>query len=517
MPAKPLALFARLGLALCFALTLLVAQADDGASAEVKVALIHVNDVYQIGPIDPQGPKGPRGGLARLSTLVHELRQEVPDTLFVFGGDTISPGVESGLFFGKQMIAAWNALGVDLAVPGNHEFDFGEAVARERFAESRFPWLAANLTAESPLPAVKPSELRTLNGVRVGFVGLLTPETATLSKPGPNLRFTELLAAARREAAALRAQGAAAVVGLTHCGLAEDRALAASGLFDLILGGHDHHVVNEMVGRTPIFKAGSDARDALHVRLRFAPQPTGGHRLTGMAWDMVPVDGRWAEDPKVLALDADYQQQGGYLLDGVVAETATALDARGETLRRGESNIGDYAADAVRAAMTADVAILNGGGFRSDRLLGPGPLTRRDLAGLLPFRNPLVLLAVTGAQLRAVLEHGIGQRVERGQSGAMPQVSGLRLVYDPRRPRGQRIVELSVGGQPLRDDVTYRLATSNYLAGGGDGYAMLKGLPVLRPAEGSPIETDVVLEAMQRDGRNGPITPTADSRVVARP
>jgi 2',3'-cyclic-nucleotide 2'-phosphodiesterase (5'-nucleotidase family) len=99
----------------------------------------------------------------------------------------------------------------------------------------------------------------------------------------------------------------------------------------------------------------------------------------------------------------------------------------------------------------------------------------------------------------------------------MPQVSGLRLVYDPRRPRGQRIVELSVGGQPLRDDVTYRLATSNYLAGGGDGYAMLKGLPVLRPAEGSPIETDVVLEAMQRDGRNGPITPTADSRVVARP
>ena len=81
-----------------------------------------------------------------------------------------------------------------------------------------------------------------------------------------------------------------------------------------------------------------------------------------------------------------------------------ALDARGETLRRGESNIANFAADAVRAAMGADVALLNAGGFRSDHVLGPGPITRRDVLALLPFQNPLLLLSVTGAQLRAALE-----------------------------------------------------------------------------------------------------------------
>jgi 5'-nucleotidase len=486
---------------------MLAAQAAD---RPVEVGLIHVNDVYQIAPIDP---KGPRGGLARLATLVRAIKREAPATLFVFGGDTLSPGVESGLFKGRQMMAAWNALGVDLAVPGNHEFDFGPAVLRERLAESRFPWLAANLAAVPPLPAVKASELRSVAGVAVGFVGLITPETETLSKPGPDIRFAGLIEAARREAAVLRARGAAVVVGLIHCGLAEDRALAASGVFDLILGGHDHHVVNELVGRTPLFKAGSDARDALHLRLRFE-RDGDAHRLAGMAWDLLPVDGRWAEDPAVAALGAEFEREVDRLLGATVATAAVALDARGATLRRGESNIGNYAADAVRVAMGADVALLNGGGFRADRLLGPGPLTRRDLLGLLPFQNPLVLLSVSGAQLRAVLEHGLGLRVERGQSGAMPHVSGLRLNYDAQRPAGRRIVAIEVGGTPLRDDATYKLAVSNYLAGGGDGYAMLKGLPVLRPAEGSPIETEVLIEAMARDGR---IAPAADGRIAPLP
>jgi hypothetical protein len=89
------------------------------------------------------------------------------------------------------MMRAWNAMRLDFAVPGNHEFDFGEEVARERFAESRFPWLAANLHAEPPLPMLRATELRELGGVRLGFLGLITPETATLSKPGPRIRFED--------------------------------------------------------------------------------------------------------------------------------------------------------------------------------------------------------------------------------------------------------------------------------------------------------------------------------------
>jgi 2',3'-cyclic-nucleotide 2'-phosphodiesterase (5'-nucleotidase family) len=162
--------------------------------------------------------------------------------------------------------------------------------------------------------------------------------------------------------------------------------------------------------------------------------------------------------------------------------------------------------------MGADIAMLNAGGFRSDTILGPGPITRRDVLSLLPFQNPLLLLSVTGAELRAALEHGLDRRVTNGQSGALPHASGLRIVYDPSRPKGQRIVELTANGQPLRDEASYRLATSNYLAGGGDGYAMLKGLPVLRAAEGSPLETEVLLDAMERAGT---LAPQLDGRLRA--
>lgn len=499
--------FARFALVLGLLCVAALGLAQDKA-AVVEVGLVHVNDIYQIAPVDP---KAQRGGLARLAGLVGRIRGEHPATLFVFGGDTLSPGIESGLFKGAQMMRAWNAMGVDLAVPGNHEFDFGEEVLRQRLSESRFPWLAANLVATPPLPMVSAGEIRSMGGVRIGFLGLITPETATLSKPGPNIRFEELIAATRRQAAMLRADGAAAVVALTHNNLVEDRELAASGVVDLILGGHDHHLITETFNRTPILKAGSDARDALHVRLRFA-RDGERHRLLGIAWDILPVDSRWPEDAKVKALADDVERQVGARLNERIAESDVALDARGETLRRGESNIASFAADAVRAAMGADVALLNAGGFRADRVIGPGPLTRRDVMSLLPFQNPLLLLSISGAQLREALEHGIDLRIVHGQSGAMPQVSGVRLAYDPSLPRGSRIVELVVAGVPVAADTRYTLATSQYLALGGDGYSALKALTVLRPAEGSPVETDVLLQAMERAGR---IAPRADARIKA--
>lgn len=477
----------------------------------VELGFIHVNDIYQIAPI---APGEPRGGLARLATLVQQIKARNPATLFVFGGDTLFPSVESGLFQGRQMIAAWNRLGLDLAVPGNHEFDFGEALFRDRLQESRFPWLAANLHAEQPLAGHKASELREMQGVKVGIVGLITPEVPSLAKPGVGLRFEPLLNAAGREVAALRQQGAQVIVGLTHNTLAEDRELAASGLFDLILGGHEHQLITELVGRTPIFKAGSDARDALHVRLRLSrSSPDAAWQLEGLGWDIIPVDGRWAEDGGVTADLADYARQTRELMQIPIAATRVALEARSQVLRTQESNLGNYIADAVRQALAADVALINGGGIRGDRILGPGPLTRHDVLSLLPFQNHLVLLAINGAQLQEVLEHGLDRRVTRGYSGSMPQISGMRLEYDPHQPKGRRIVRLEIGDQAVQPEATYRLATSTYLAGGGSDFPVFSTLPILRPAEGSPTETEVLIEALQRDGE---IAPRVEGRVLQR-
>ena len=148
--------------------------------------------------------------MSRLATLVRQARRENPNTVFVLAGDTLSPSVESRVLRGAQMVAALNAIGLDLATFGNHEFDFGPGVLRERIAESRFVWLASNVVdrpSGRPFGDAAPDLLLTFDGVRVGFLGLTTPETAWVSSPGPDVVFGDPRVAGGEAAARLRARG----------------------------------------------------------------------------------------------------------------------------------------------------------------------------------------------------------------------------------------------------------------------------------------------------------------------
>src|SRR5262245_3093056 len=115
--------------------------AQQKTACNVKVTLLQVNDVYQFAPVD----QGTRGGLGRLMTLKKSIQHENPNTLLLMSGDTISPSVESITYKGAQMIEAWNAVGLDYATFGNHEFDFGPDVLKQRIGESKFGWVAANV------------------------------------------------------------------------------------------------------------------------------------------------------------------------------------------------------------------------------------------------------------------------------------------------------------------------------------------------------------------------------------
>ncbi|MBA2340371.1 MAG: metallophosphoesterase, partial [Pyrinomonadaceae bacterium] len=166
----------------------------------VRVTLLQVNDVYQISPTD----KGTRGGLARLATLRRKIAGESPNTLFLLGGDTLAPSVASNIFKGRQMIAAWNAVGLDYAVLGNHEFDFGDNVLRERMKESRFTWFGANVIDRrtgKPFGAMPPFVIREFGGVKIGLFGILTPETERTSKASADVQFLDPCETARKTAA----------------------------------------------------------------------------------------------------------------------------------------------------------------------------------------------------------------------------------------------------------------------------------------------------------------------------
>jgi 5'-nucleotidase len=494
-------------LELLLGLIFMVEASSCRAADPVRITLMLLNDVYQISPVD----KGRNGGLARVATLRQKIAQESPNSLLILGGDTISPSVASSTFKGEQMIAAWNAVGLDLAVLGNHEFDFGPEILKSRLGESRFTWLGANVidrVSGRPFGGIKASEMRVFDGIKVGFLGVVTDDTPKSSRPGGDIRFLDPIAVARREAAILRRRGANLVVAITHLGIERDRILAASGAVDLILGGHDHTLMHELVGHTPIFKVGSDARLLGRIDLAMNHRT---RRLEHISWTSIPVTGATPDDPAAAKVIQDYESRLAVLLDVPVGDTAVPLDARQESNRSRETNLGSWLADIYRTSVKADVAIINGGSIRSNAIVEAGKLTRRDVLTLLPFENPIVKLKVPGKLLREALEHGIAELPGNSEAGKFPQVSGLRFSFDANQARGSRIIELTVGGAPLDESRQYSVALNGYLAEGRDGYAMFKGLPYLLSPENAPSETSEVIDALARQGS---IAPKTDGRIM---
>lgn len=498
---------------LAVALLLLAAAASSAQQKNtneeclVNITLLQVNDVYQFAPVD----RGAAGGLGRLSTLRKQVLKESPNTLFLMSGDTISPSVESNTYKGAQMIDAWNAIGLDFAVFGNHEFDFGPEELVKRIKESRFTWLGANVVdvktgktfADTP-----PFVIREFQGVKLGIFGIVLPDTKLTSRPGPNVDFQDVCATATKTVAQMRASGAQVIVALTHLSMAEDKALAhcVEGI-DVIIGGHEHTLLQSLSERTPIFKMTSDAREMGRIQLNVSAK---SGRLQSIDWEIIPVNSSVAEDPQFASVMSKYDK----LLKELsvpVGRTSVELHAKSKESRTVETNIGDFIVDAFRKATGADVALMNGGSIRADDIMPAGELTLREIFSILPFANPVVKIEVTGATLRKALEHGVSQSAESGEPGRFPQVSGIRFSFDASRPVGSRVMEVSVNGQPLDEKKTYTLATSTFLAvDGGDGYEMLKGAPFLiKPEEGQKAP-DILKNAISSVDA---ISPQVDGRI----
>ncbi|HEU5194568.1 MAG TPA: 5'-nucleotidase C-terminal domain-containing protein, partial [Methylomirabilota bacterium] len=412
----------------------------------------------------------------------------------------------STLLRGQHMIAGMNAIGLDLATFGNHEFDFGPALLAERMRESTFTWLSANVLDRRlgrPFGGARADLVLTLAGVRVGLFGLTLPDTARTSNPGPDVEFHDPIATARAISADMRKNGVQLIVALTHQDMAADRATARAADLDVVLGGHEHEPLVAEEGKALITKAGSDARYLVQIDLWFASDG----RLRERSWTFHEVSARLPDDPEAARVVAAYAERLGRELDIVVGHTATPLDARRAPLRTQETNIGDFVADVIRAHLKTDVALMNGGGIRSDRIVPAGPLTRRDVISLVPFNNVVVVLEMTGARLREALEFGLVDRERQG--GQFLQVSGLALTFDPGRPPGDRIVSAQVGGAPLASDARYRVAVIDFLARGGGGITAFRDARVLTGYGSGPLLSEIVLSAITAAGT---IAPEVDGR-----
>lgn len=506
----PVAFIAMLALALA-ASEFRRAAAQEQRECPVRVTLLQVNDVYQFAPVDG----GTRGGLARVLTLRKQIMSESPHTLFFLAGDTLSPSIESNTYKGKQMIEAWDASGLDYATFGNHEFDFGPDVLRQRMSESHFKWLAANVIDKKTGKTFADTQefvVREFEGVKIGIFGILLQDTLQTSRPGPDVDIQDPCATAARVVPKIHAAGAQVIIALTHLSMGEDKQLARCSGVDLIIGGHEHTLLESMSGHAPIFKMTSDARELGRIDLNIS-KATG--KLESIDWQVIPVTDKVKDDPAFAPLNSKY---GPLLksLEQTIGHTEVELNIKSADVRTRETNMGDFIADVFRQATGADVGLVNGGSVRADTIIEPGVLTKRDVLSILPYNNKVVKVQLSGAIIREALEHGVASLGTESEPGRFPQVSGIRYAFDASRPPGKRITSITINGKPLDDRGTYTLATTNYVAiDAGDGYEMFrKGTLVLRP-EQAPSETDLLLKAITSVPSIAPRTEGRITRVDA--
>ena len=488
-------------------LTTFAVNAQD--SGQVLVTILHLNDTYQFTPVEG----GKRGGLARVMTIKKDVLKENPNTLMTLGGDTVSPSVETRTYRGAQMIDAWNAVELDYSVFGNHEFDIKTDELLARMKESKFTWLGANVIDSKTgktFAGTPHFVIRSIGGVKIGIIGLLLPETKETSSMEASLNVTDFCETAKRLVPEMRELGANTVIGLTHMFMAQDKKLAGCADLDLILGGHEHTLLQSSASGTPIFKMTADAREVGRFDLHI-DKKTG--KLASMDWQVIPVDDRIAEAPEFAPVVAKYKD----LLDKLavkVGATAVELDALSYSSRTKETNVGNYIADAYRNAVGADIGFVNGGSIRADLMYNPGPLTMRDVLSILPFNNPIVKVEVTGKTLMEILEHGVARSREDNEPGRFPQVSGLKFTFDASKLPGQRVTQASVNGKPVDPNAAYTVATSDFLVSrGGDGYTMFKDAKILLAADKAPKDSEVFEKAI-RNAANATIAPKLEGRIT---
>jgi len=489
------------------------------ARGEIReIRILYVNDLHGFAePYQPLGSNEMLGGVVFLAAAVDRLRREKP-TLVLAAGDMIQGNDWANFFEGESVIALMNLMRFDAMVVGNHEFDFGQEVLKKRVSEALFPVLGANVKG---LEILKPYATKDVGGIRVGVIGVVTEDTpvSTAPKNVTALRFLPPGSTTEKYVDELRGKVDLLVV-LSHIGFPMDRQLVESvkGI-DLIVGGHSHTRVAKpvKVADTLIVQAWEHGK-VLGV-LDLALENGKVVKWEGYLREIKPKPGEG--DPEIESLVKRYGQEIDSIMGVDVGESDVDLD--GENVRKRETNLGDFVADVLREVSGAEAAIINGGGIRTS--IRKGRIRVKDIYSVLPFDNYIVSIRLTGKQIREALEHGLSGIDE--EAGRFPQISGMKIIYDPVAPKGSRIRELLIEGRPVDPEREYRVATNDFMAAGGDGYkafgeairsskdfeivgGMMKGERVIYSDSGRWIR-DVVTDTIRRKGR---IAPKVEGRIV---
>lgn len=441
-----------------------LATGETPTPAAIEVTLLHLNDVYEITPVE----NGASGGLARVAALERELLAETPNTFTILAGDFFSPSalgtarVEGDRLAGRQMVASLNAMGLDYATFGNHEFDVNEDQFHDRLSESAFEWFSGNVfdAAGRPFPNVDPYELMTVKNAAGDSLRLALLGVTVAATDKAWVTYTDPTGAMREQMRALAGK-VDVFIAVTHLQVDDDIALVkAIPEIDLVIGGHEHE--NMLLRRggdlTPIAKADANARSVYIHRLTYNTETDA----LNISSEFHPITDVIPEDEETAAVVAEWVERGfeGFRADGFepeepVATVTDPLDGLESSVRNQETTLTRLIAEGMRHEdPSAELAIYNSGSIRIDDVVPPGVVTEYDVIRILPFGGAVVTVDMKGSLLRRILMAG----KENAGSGGFLHVAGLDPSFD-----GLYAVE---GRGPLEPDEIYRIVVNDYLLTG---------------------------------------------------
>ena len=450
-----------------------------------KITILHTNDTHGRLKADNK--------IIGIDTVA-AIKNNTENSILVDAGDTIHGLPFVTLSKGQDAVDLLNAAGYEYIVPGNHDFNYGYSRLMELFknsvtlksGENKLRLLASNINKDgkSVFEANHIKEME-VNGktVKVGFFGIATQETAYKTNPNnvKGIEFTSPIDAAKEQVADLEKQGADVIVALSHVGTDEssdptayDVIKAVDGI-DVYVDGHSHTTFKngEKVNDTLLVSTGEYLSNLGKVEIELDEN----NEVVNATASLISKEEALKVNPdaKVTAKIAEIDKAQSEVLSEVIGKNTIDLDGERNSVRFGETNLGNLITDAMMDETGADLAITNGGGIRAS--IKVGDITKGDVVSVLPFGNFIVTKQLTGAQIKEVLEFGVRSYGE--SLGGFPHVAGIKFVVDPSRPVGDRIISLTINDKALDMNKTYTVATNDFMASGGDDYPCFGDIPTL--------------------------------------
>jgi 2',3'-cyclic-nucleotide 2'-phosphodiesterase/3'-nucleotidase len=521
------------------------------AEGRVVVTILETTDLHgHLLPWDYGRAQPADEGLARVASRIEAIRRETPNVLLLDAGDTIQ-GTPIEYLHARRpnddadpMSVAMSAVKYDAMAVGNHEFNFGLDVLRKAQKEASFPWLSANTrNVADGTPAFPEFLVKTVGGVKIGILGLTTPNIPTWEpeRNRPGLKWEDPVVTAKRLVPILRkAEKCDFVVVLIHSGPEVDlKTLAPNGTeaenrvaalardvpgIDLLLTGHTHRKIPlTRLHGVPLIQPGRWGEALARVDVVFE-NASGAWRVADLTGVLLLSGSEVATDAAVAKVAEKHDERARAYMEEAVAVADDAFPAGRARLE--DTALVDLVNDTQLKVTGADLSMTSL--IPSGRYEGfaHGKIAVRDVYRLYPYENQLVVVEIDGATLKKILERAAefygsatwqdGRLVLRPKEGMIPYnfdvVQGARYRMDPTAPLGSRIKDLTFRGRPLKSSDRFTLAVNSYRAQGSGGYAALKGAKVVK------VVTDEIRElVIARLRELGHVFPVTDHNWVVAP